>query len=260
MNLHSILRRHYGIYHLGLNSSKGKRYTSYESLKRTLTLFPHLKSIGGHGMKAWVDYKELEDRLKWYTFLRKPVDRVISHYQHQTLRKTHHRTFEEFLKNKPYQNWSVKMIAGEDNLEKAKQILHEKFLFVGLTEQFNESLLLMRKNLQIVGLDPRYAKKVNVAKTNNIAADIKESLFKFADLIHTSNSLDIELYEYVREVIFPEQLIQYGGQKKMDEHMQIFAKAYEPTLYHQYNTFSNFLFRNTIVKISMKINDTFSLK
>jgi hypothetical protein len=254
MNLHSILRRHFGINHLGINSSSGKKYTTYESLKQVLTSFPHLKSIGGHGMQAWVDYKEFEQRLKWYTFLRKPLERVLSHYQHQTLRKTHHRTFEEFLNNKPYQNWSVKMLAGEDNIDKAKQILHEKFLFVGLTERFNESLLLMRKNLQLQNFDPRYTVKVNVAKSNSIAAEIKENLSRYEDMIYVSNRLDMELYTYAETVIFPEQLIKYGGIEKMNEDMQIFTESYKPTIYHHYNTLSNFLFRNAIVKFYMQMH------
>lgn len=260
MNLHSLLRRYYGINYLIISSSKGKRYTTYESLKSVLHMFPNLKSIGGHGMQHWINYKELESRLRWYTFLRWPVDRVISHYQHQTLNKTHQRTFEDFLKNTPYHNWSVRMIAGEENLDKAKQILDEKFSFVGLTERFNESLVIMGTILQMDGFDPRYKSKVNVAKTNTIASDLKKNLLAYNDLILASNSLDIELYKYVESKIFPMQIDAYGGKEKLDKDLAAFTFPFKPSLSHQFNTFSNFLFRNTIVKPCIKFTNKFNSK
>jgi hypothetical protein len=257
MNLHSILRKYYGINHVSIYSTNGQlngqTYTPYKFIKKLLKSFSHIKSIGGHGLKAWVDYKELENCFKWYTFLRNPESRVISHYQHQTLRQIHTRSFEDFLKHKPYHNWSVKMIAGEENITKAKEILHEKFCFVGLTESFNESLLIMQQKMDLPDFDPRYSARINVATSNSIAEDITENLYRYQDLIQFSNSLDIELYEYVKNILFPKQIVQYGGEEKMKADLKIFTEPYIPTVNDQINLVSNFLFRNILIKPSEKL-------
>ena len=45
-------------------------------------------------------------------------------------------------------NWQTKMIAGEPNAQKAIDLISSRFGFVGLTERFDESLLLLRQWLR----------------------------------------------------------------------------------------------------------------
>ena len=49
-------------------------------------------------------------------------------------------------KRRELRNYQTKFISGEENLEKAKNILKNNYNFVGLVEEFDTSLLLM-KNL-----------------------------------------------------------------------------------------------------------------
>lgn len=55
----------------------------YQDLKKDARLFRRLKCITGHGLKPFVDFREYESRLRWFTFLRDPKKRFISHYIHQ---------------------------------------------------------------------------------------------------------------------------------------------------------------------------------
>ncbi|MBE0650876.1 MAG: hypothetical protein IH595_08535 [Bacteroidales bacterium] len=94
-----------------------------------------------------------------------------------------------------------KDIAGSEDLEKAKFILAEKYAFVGLTEKFQESLSALNYYLPYA-LDTNYVKKKNVAVNN----EIKNSILinpKYVEMLKQANNLDIELYKYVKNELYP---------------------------------------------------------
>jgi hypothetical protein len=101
------------------------------------------------------------------------------------------------------QNIQVKHIAGEENAEKAKKLLKENYFFVGLTEQFHDSLKLF-KAIGPQSLNIDYKKKV-VARENRIKNEILNSPEKL-ELARKYNKHDIELYNYVKDELFPEAM------------------------------------------------------
>lgn len=105
-------------------------------------------------------------------------------------------------------NRQVRALAGEENLDKAIEFLETRVGFTGLTEQFDESLVLFRKWVNHDQFDIGYA-PVNVAGKNEIRQQIISSESQFA-LIQESNQLDTRLYEYVKSEIYPRQQREFG--------------------------------------------------
>ncbi|MBN1833579.1 MAG: sulfotransferase family 2 domain-containing protein [Deltaproteobacteria bacterium] len=151
------------------------------------------------------------------TILRNPIERVISHY-YQVRRHKPHRLYQivtendlslkEYVNNRltpELNNGQVRVLAGlsinppfgeceRDILELAKKNLKDSFGIVGLTERFDDFLLLVNAKL---GWEIPSYKNLNIGENRKKADEIdKETL----DVIEKHNQLDIELYEYAQDL------------------------------------------------------------
>jgi len=150
----------------------------------------------------------------YITMLRDPVARVLSAY-HFVLRrplnplhrkmKKERLTVEDCLQLFPNRhNLQCKLIAGVKNpefnderlLELAKDNLTRSFSVVGISERFEESLVLMAKTF---GWDIRFYENRKVAKHRPATES------HLAELIRAHNRLDVELYEFGKK-LFEEAL------------------------------------------------------
>jgi len=161
-------------------------------------IFPRLKSIAGHNLVAPLRLG-LENPFLM-TFLRNPISRVISHYGDMVCRAHDRRDFETCLReDEKLQNLQVKFIAGELNLQKAKAAL-EQFDFVGITERFDLSLLVLNH------LSPRKLclnyKRKRLASDRSMNEKLRSNI-KAIELAKEVNALDLELYEFGINEIFP---------------------------------------------------------
>ncbi|MGV2829134.1 sulfotransferase family 2 domain-containing protein [Myxosarcina sp. GI1(2024)] len=177
----------------------------------------------------------------YITFLREPVERVISMYYYYQKTKNplfQHLSLSEFVSTYgAVQNGMTKNLSGvtlkrqllpsedkdsvpfsEANLEIAKQNLRTNFKFIGICEQFDESSILLQR---ILGWKIPLYDKSNVSKrAKNIA---RETL----NLIEKSNQLDIQLYEYAR-AIFQEQIARQDSSFKHE--VELFKTANQSTM------------------------------
>jgi len=144
--------------------------------------------------------------------MRDPIQRVISYYYFhlQDYSDPAHKfatehTFEEWLEvSEAAQNEMTKCLSGikseflpsERSFEMAKYHLRNMG-FVGLTEEFDKSMAMMRHYLGVKDLD-YYSEKVGHKKPKEIAPDVIEK-------VRQRNLMDIELYEIAKE-IFKNQL------------------------------------------------------
>jgi beta-glucosidase/6-phospho-beta-glucosidase/beta-galactosidase len=117
---------------------------------------------------------------------------------------------ESFLKEKRFDNFMTRRIAGNYDLNKAKRYLDEKFSFVGLIESFDESLVLMRNELFDYDINLNYQKK-NVSRDKNYGIDSKIATKKILEKVKRRNELDIELYEFASKIIFNRYRKSYEG-------------------------------------------------
>lgn len=194
-----ILRNNFGIKHIDSAKVKSPVYSS-DDLKFALKIFRHPQAISGHNL---VDPQSNvgKPEAQLITILRDPINRCASHYQDAVLRGNLRLSFEKWIDLEENQDLSVKIIAGSDDIEKAKLLLKESYRWVGITERFNESLKLL--NILIdEPLNLQYRRMITAS--NN---DIKQRLLSdkaSLDLLNKHNALDKELYDFaIREIFLP---------------------------------------------------------
>ena len=199
-----ILENSFGIRHCHLGHL-GRKTIGQPDLDFTRRFFPWLRSIAGENL---VDPLSLSVPDPFYmTFLREPVARVFSHYQDTVLRNKIRMTFEEMLRSdEVLENIQVKLMAGGRNLDKAKHFL-EKCGFVGLTEKFDLSLHMLEW-LSPCRLNLNYKKKL-AARDNTIKRSL-ENDSRMVEMAREYNRLDLELYAFAVNEIFPKLCVRAG--------------------------------------------------
>jgi hypothetical protein len=158
-----------------------------------------LRAVVGHfwfGVHAHV-------RRPWtyVTLLRDPVERVVSLYHYLKLEER--MSLEEFASSPPFKeadNDQVRRIAGADpeiggctdaTLQAAKENLRRHFSVVGVTERFDQTLVLLNRRLGWTREVASYPRNVNPARRPT------DSLPRSTiDAIRARNALDVELHRF----------------------------------------------------------------
>ena len=149
----------------------------------------------------------------YVTWMRDPIARVLSFYSHVRTHPEHYlhrRLMEHRLDLKSLLernetpelfNLQTRMIAGErtsgldrSTLEIAKKHLEEKFCFVGLTEEFDASLILLS---DMLGWNVPFYMKRNVTSERIAPQSIDAETDQ---LLRDANALDIELHQFARDL------------------------------------------------------------
>lgn len=104
-------------------------------------------------------------------------------------------SFDDFLAEEKFSNFMTKRLAGSYDLEKAKERLNTSFSFVGLTEFFDQSLLIMKYRLFDEDFDLAYQKR-NVAKSYQPESLSEEHIQR----VQENNQLDLELYGHAKDI------------------------------------------------------------
>jgi hypothetical protein len=192
-----ILENSFGIRACHTNHTKHKLFDQ-KDFEFARKFFPGLRSIAGHNL---INPTGLDVPNPFFmTFLREPVARVISQFQDGILVGKSTATFEAALsQNEDFENLHVKLIAGERNLDKAKRLL-EQYDFVGLTEKFDLSLDVLDK-LCPVKLNLNYKRKRS-HPDNTIKKSVEKDE-RLKEMAREKNRLDIELYSFAVNEIFP---------------------------------------------------------
>lgn len=229
--LHSVLRGYYpkeSVCHIPV--SIPNREAVYADLNRDQRA--RVRLIKGHLLFGI--HRLVPDRFTYITVLRHPVDRVVSHYYY-VRRTPRHRLFEtlrssdmsleEYVTSKTaleLNNGQVRALYGPDHLEveygecmpamfeQAVHNLRTHFSVVGLTDRFDESLLLMR---QLLGWNrwPFYVAR-NVTENRPAVRRVPQHVIK---KIEQDNELDLELYALARRS-FDEQMERHEISKQLE--------------------------------------------
>lgn len=236
-----ILRNNFGIRHIDSAKVKKDIY-SKEDLSFAKKIFSKPLAISGHNLiDPHSNIKETGAQI--ITVLRDPINRCASHYQDEVLRGRLEQPFEKWIERKENQNLSVKIIAGSDDLEKAKKLLKETYCWVGITEQFNDSLKLLNQLID-PPLNMQYRRMIT-ASSNEIKKHLlseKSSL----QLLKMYNSLDQQLYNYALEKIFLPQLDKYKSKiESITLPGEVFSKR-KSFKYRRSVGFNKFIYRQLI--------------
>ena len=183
--------------------------------------------IGGHA--GFGMHRFLPKPCAYFTILRDPIERTISDYYY--IRRTPQSGFYDQVNAKNISlldflnlgldalvdNGQTRLLCGLENgfevgfgectremLETAKRNLRDHFVVVGLTEEFDATLILLKKALGWRKL--AYARQ-NVSPNRLKQSEISQVTL---DAIARVNVLDAELYDYAR-TLFEEQVRQQGA-------------------------------------------------
>jgi hypothetical protein len=241
----SILERNFGASCFHTNQT---RYDSFSQadLEFAKKIFPRLRAITGHNIADPLQYSVANPF--YAAFLREPVSRVISHYQDTVIRGTNRANFAESLKTENrLNNWQVKLMAGGENPDKAKRFL-ERCDFIGLTENFNQSLQVFSK-LAPCTLNLNY-KRLIVAKDNKIQKNLLADP-QMVELAQKHNQLDLALYAFAANEIFP-KLCQKAGLNPSEKAPTFEVSKNEREVVFQFGRFYNKVFRQ-IYKVRRRV-------
>jgi len=205
--LNSILRYQYGsnALHSFRNGFSSDSIDSYFDL--THSEQKKIKCFRGHINFGLHEY--VSKNCTYITILRNPVERVLSLFGYisgirgiNLLKSKAYSKLEKFL-NEGHTGYvyndQVRRIAGKtrdqstniDDIEIAKHNLNRYFIVVGITESFDQSILLME---QLLNWEKRpWYIKNNYHGSGSAVTDIPNELI---DQIKDQNELDLELYNY----------------------------------------------------------------
>ena len=182
--LQFILQRNYGDNFLGIYSALIKKMFGKErttpsinpldesELNFVLNQYGKIECISSHFIK----FPNSFNNFKTITFLRNPVDRVVSQYF--SLRKKYlgqknlpnHMIYDyrydmrlffdhweyvstQYNVQSRIDNFQTYVINNANNLDGAVNSLKNEYWFVGITERFDECLLLLKNQFQKIGID-----------------------------------------------------------------------------------------------------------
>ncbi len=212
-----ILRSSYGLRHCQVEPWsarwKGTPFSGHD-LQRLRKVYPHLKSIAGHRVLAYPDLEENGTRLKYFTLMRDPIKLCASRFQYKVnVSRKKNLVFEEWIQRDWPRNHQTKWIAGVDDVARAIKVLQTKKIFVGLTERFDESMVLL-KGLLANDLDISY-KRVNEARDKSLAKSLLETESTRQMLMDAQQS-DLALYHFVKQELYPTYQQEYGPSLEAD--------------------------------------------
>lgn len=188
----------------------------------------------------------------YITFMRDPVDRIISHYHFVRSHPNHYlhqavvsgnMSLKDYITSdlsSELINGQTRMISGllateeltEQSLVLAKANIERHFSFVGLMERYDESLVIARR---LFGWHNVYYVRKNVSRGRQSKQDVPQDVL---DIIARRNQLDIELYQFVRER-FDQAIEAYGPAFRADVIRFQALNALFRALYTGYKTVSS---------------------
>ncbi len=203
-----------------------------------------IKILMGHMYFGLHEY--LPSPATYVTMLRNPIDRVVSYF-HFVQRIPSHPDYE-LIKEKSIsiedycQMGTVNMCNGQtrflantqssetysrETLERAKSHLQQYFSVVGIQERFDESLLMLKDELAWKKMPFYYRRNTN--RNSSYKQEISNST---RAVLEKYNELDLELYEYVKN-IFEQKLNQQ--KYKFNQNLQLFKLTNQ--VYGKFSTF-----------------------
>lgn len=181
-----------------------------EDMRKLMIINPAVKCIGGHAVRPSRDLSDVIPRIRYITLLRDPVYRYISHYQYWIEKLQKKLSFEEFINLETTHNFQTRKIAGKEDLTLAKSVLAERFFLVGVVEEFDEFLILLKRKLEPFKFRPGYQLRNVGEKESPTRRGIAQKIDEYREKIIKVNQVDLQLYRHVREEIIPKEKKRYG--------------------------------------------------
>ncbi len=187
------------------------KYTP-DDLRRLKRLCPFLRSVGGHGIALWSNLQEVQPT-RWFAFVREPLARGASHFQYHVQTDRPDLVWADWVDWPVHRNHQLKMFSPAADAQDAIRRIGQQEVFVGLTERFDESLLVFRKLLR-PDLDIAYL-RTNTARGNDLARRLLADPATHGQLEQMYGD-ERPLYEWVANELYPRYRRAYGPTLEAD--------------------------------------------
>ena len=222
----AVLRRSFGAGHCEIRTPYARRsgdrhdrsvYVTGEDLRRVRRIYRHLRGIAGHNVKPYSDLVTACPQIRYFTFLRDPVSRYLSHYKNRA--QAYDRAdFDRWAAQESMRDFQTRTLAGEASLQKAIDLMAQRIGFVGLNEAFDESLLMLGRWLGDPEFRPEYRpvnRLVDKERPRDVARAQADLSYLDApevrDRLMELNALDQQLYDFAVREHFARQRLAYTG-------------------------------------------------
>ena len=222
----AVLLRSFGAGHCEIRTPYARREPELDDRRVCVTaadlhkvrrIYRGLCGIAGHNVKPYSDLERECPGIRYFTWLRDPVKRYLSHFKNRS-RAYGHEDFQRWASASWTHDWQTKMIAGEASAQKAIDLLAARVGFVGLTETFDESLLQLGQWLGEPGFRPEY-QPVNQLAGKQRARDAAREQADLAYLelpevrerLRAINAQDQRLYDFAVREVCARQRREYRG-------------------------------------------------
>ena len=209
----AILRRSFGPRHCDMRVASSQRsedtWLGADDLRRARWIYPHLEGISGHRVTCFGGLEQVAD-LRFFTWVREPVKRFVSHFLYcyrGRLEICKPENLKVFCADPFHCNMQTRWLGGTVRAEAAMEMLEKRIGFVGMTEAFDESLVMFRRWLGRPALDIAYARK------NPCRGEVDWPILSDPELracIENANREDVALYRHISERVFPRQKAAFG--------------------------------------------------
>ena len=239
-----ILRSSFGISHCDISSDNVFKPLLSRQLSKIEKIYPFLQSIAGHPVTPYMNLDTASRSIQYFTFLREPRKQCASYFQYLavTLKMYPVNQFDEWIRTEWPRNMQTKRLCGAANAQKAIEMICEKKIFAGLTEQFDESIFLLKQLVQpdlSLGYNMR-----NLAPDNTIAINLLRDE-RTRSLIEDAVSEDLKLYHWVKNELFPHYVHLYTQRAGMSLPKSFSFKSEN---YRRLHVLINRLYRNIIYR------------
>lgn len=223
-------------------SNKPGAFFTSTDLRRLRRILPFVRGIGGHTTRTYAGYEDVVgDDIRYITFLRDPVSRYLSHFNYQRQVMGIDWTLDAFLADGRFDNYQTIRLAPDGNVQSAKRQI-DLMSFVGIVEEFNTSLLLLRSIVPELFSTVCYERK-NVGSTRRGGMGLDELSVEQRGRIVEKNADDMELYRHATKR-FDREKQSYRGD--LDGDLATLTTQLESYTYPRLRATALFALRNAV--------------
>lgn len=182
-------------------------------LRRLRRLWPGLRCVSGHPITLWAGLETVAPQLRYFAFMRDPVERGASHYAFQLANDRRPLPWERWVDWPVHHDHQTKMLSRRADPDEAIRLIRAHGAFVGLTERFDESLVLLERLFR-PGLDIAYVRRNTAAEKGPAAALLADP--EKRSHLERMYAADRIVHQWVTSELYPEYVRAYGPQLAED--------------------------------------------
>lgn len=211
--LRAILRHAYGHRHCDVRAPMHKRashaWIGPDDLKRVLWIYRNPAGFCGHRITPFSGLEQVLPDLRFFTWLRDPLQRCVSHFLHRYRGQIDQVTpqhLQAFCRDPHQRNVQTRWLCGREDAQAAIEQLNHRVEFIGMTDCYEQSLSQFTLWLD----DPAFTPRIHHRNRCH-----QKTAWPILDdpgckrLIEEANAADLELIRHVRESILPAQAERY---------------------------------------------------